>query len=64
MIMVCVNRRNEIVSIQNQEGKVQGQALIGCIHIASHIAENLFKQVDEVVHVSILEGNFIGRKMI
>lgn len=51
MIMVCVNRRNEIVSIQNQEGKIQGQSLLGCIHIASFVAEKLFKQVDEVVHV-------------
>ena len=51
MIFVCVNRRKEIVSIQNQQGKTTLNSLLGSLHIASSIAEDLFKKIDEVIEV-------------
>lgn len=51
MIIVCVNRRKEIVSVQNQQGRIQGNTLFGCLHVASTVAEELFRKIDEVVDV-------------
>lgn len=57
MIFVCVNRRKEIVSIQNQQGKTTLDSLLGSLHIASSIAEELFKKIDAVVDVGKGFGN-------
>lgn len=53
MIIVCVNRRKEVVSVKNRQGKIQGSALLGCLHVASCVAEDLFKQIDLVVDVHL-----------
>ena len=62
MIFVCVNRRKEIVSIQNQQGKTTLNSLRGSLHIASNIAEDLFKKIDEVIEVFLLIVEMIVQK--
>ena len=62
MIFVCVNRRKEIVSIQNQQGKTTLNSLLGSLHIVSNIAEDLFKKIDEVIEVFLLIVEMIVQK--
>ena len=64
IVFICVNRRKEIVSIQNQHGKINEEILLGSMHIASVVADELFKKIDEVIEVCFCFGVLFVRKMI
>ena len=48
-LLVCVNRRKEIVGVQNQKGKVDSDVLLGSLQVASTVSSDLFKLLDEVI---------------
>ena len=50
-LLVCVNRRKEIVGVQNQKGKVDSDVLLGSLQVASTVSSDLFKLLDEVIEV-------------
>lgn len=50
-LLVCVNRRKEIVGVQNQKGKVDSDMLLGSLQVASTVSSELFKLLDEVIEV-------------
>ena len=50
-ILVCVNRKKEIVSINSLYGKVDSQVLLGALQVASMCSEFLFRLVDSVIDV-------------
>lgn len=50
-LLVCVNRRKEIVSIQSQQGRIDSIVLLGSLQVASMVSENLFALMDDVVNV-------------
>ena len=50
-LLVCVNRRKEIVSIQSQQGRIDSNVLLGSLQVASMVSENLFALMDDVVNV-------------
>ena len=50
-IFVCVNRRKEIVSVQNQQGRVDNDTLLGSLQVASDVSTELFQLIDTVIEV-------------
>ena len=50
-LLVCVNRRKEIVGLHNQKGKVDSDVLLGSLQVASTVSSDLFKLLDEVIEV-------------
>ena len=50
-LLVCVNRRKEIVGVQNQKWKVDSDVLLGSLQVASTVSSDLFKLLDEVIEV-------------
>ena len=50
-LLGCVNRRKEIVGVQNQKGKVDSDVLLGSLQVASTVSSDLFKLLDEVIEV-------------
>ena len=50
-LLVCVNRRKEIVGVQDQKGKVDSDVLLGSLQVASTVSSDLFKLLDEVIEV-------------
>ena len=50
-LLVCVNRRKEIVGVQNQKGKVDSDVLLGSLQVTSTVSSDLFKLLDEVIEV-------------
>ena len=50
-LLVCVNRRKEIVGVQNQKGKVDSDMLLGSLQVASTVSSELFKLLDDVIEV-------------
>ena len=53
-LLVCVNRRKEIVGVQNQKGKVDSDVLLGSLQVASTVSSDLFKLLDEVIEVGFV----------
>ena len=53
-LLVCVNRRKEIVGVQNQKGKVDSDVLLGSLQVASTVSSDLFKLLDEVIEVEFV----------
>ena len=53
-LLVCVNRRKEIVGVQNQKGKVDSDVLLGSLQVASTVSSDLFKLLDEVIEVGFM----------
>ena len=51
------------MSIQNQNGKINEEILLGSIHVASVVADELFKKIDEVIEVCLVFCLFIVRRM-
>lgn len=52
-IFVCVNRRKEIVSVQNQQGRVDNDTLLGSLQVASDVSTELFQLIDTVIEVGL-----------
>lgn len=53
-ILVCVNRKKEIVSINSLYGKVDSQVLLGALKVASMCSEFLFRLVDSAIDVLLI----------
>ncbi|KAK8790535.1 hypothetical protein JH06_3784 [Blastocystis sp. subtype 4] len=48
-LLVCVNRRKEIVSVQNQQGRIDPNTLLGSLQVASMVSDKLFSLLDAVI---------------
>ena len=52
-MLVCVNRRKEIVSVQNQQGRIDPNTLLGSLQVASMVSDKLFSLLDAVIEVGL-----------
>lgn len=52
-LLVCVNRRKEIVSVQNQQGRIDPNTLLGSLQVASMVSDKLFSLLDAVIEVGL-----------
>jgi len=56
-LLVCVNRRKEIVSVQNQQGRIDPNTLLGSLQVASMVSDKLFSLLDAVIEVGLWIGD-------
>ena len=50
-LLVLVNRRKEVVTVQNVKGRLNPDMLLGSIQVASTSSEQLFSLMEEVIEV-------------
>ena len=63
-LLVLVNRRKEVVTVQNVKGRINPNMLLGSIQLASTVSEKLFALMEEVIEVGARMSYYlICRKM-